>query len=149
MSENEIPGKHQILFMQLLINFQNVAWQALGKMKNPITDKIERNMDQARYAIDMLEMLRHKTENNVDENEKRFIDSLIRDLQLNYVYEAKKDAEKSQSPAEDEVKTEAKGETGAADSDDKGKAEKPAIKKPATKKPAKKKPAAGKSTKKT
>ena len=102
MSEQSMPNKNQIFFMQLVINFQNAAWQALGKIKNPLTDKIERNLEQAHYAIDMLEMFRHYTRNNLDDNEKRLLDSLIRDLQLNFVDEVEKEkkAAESQKPEE-------------------------------------------------
>jgi len=103
MSDNNIPGKNEILFIQLLKNFEIVAWQSLGKIKNPSTDKIERNLDQARYAIDMLEMLREKTENNVSEDEKRFMDSLVRDLQLNYVDESAKPEPEAEEKSEEKT----------------------------------------------
>ena len=48
----EDPGKEQQLFMYLVGTFQSSAWIALGKMKNPMTDKIERNLEQASYYID-------------------------------------------------------------------------------------------------
>ena len=36
----EDPGKEQQLFMYLVGTFQSSAWNALGKMKNPMIDKI-------------------------------------------------------------------------------------------------------------
>ena len=45
----EDPGKEQQLFMYVVGTFQSSARIALGKMKNPMTDKIERNLEQASY----------------------------------------------------------------------------------------------------
>ena len=42
-------GKEQQLFMHLMGTFQSNAWIALSKMKNPMTDKIGRNLEQASY----------------------------------------------------------------------------------------------------
>jgi F0F1-type ATP synthase membrane subunit b/b' len=64
---------------------------ALGKLKNPATDKIERNLEQAKQSIDMLELLKEKTKNNLNDEQKRLIDGMLTDLRLNYVDESKKD----------------------------------------------------------
>jgi F0F1-type ATP synthase membrane subunit b/b' len=44
-------------FAQLLYIFYSSAMVALGKLKNPATDKIERNLDQAKQSIDILEVI--------------------------------------------------------------------------------------------
>ena len=83
--------KTQILFMNLVMTFQMAAWQQLGKIKSPLTDKIERDLDQARFSIDMLEMVRTKTSGNLSESEKRMLDHTISELQMNYVDEFEKE----------------------------------------------------------
>ena len=35
---------HPILFMQLVMQNQQIAMMAMGKIKNPVTDKIDRNL---------------------------------------------------------------------------------------------------------
>ncbi len=87
----------EALFMNLVLTFQMAAWQQLGKIKNPITDKIEKSLEQARFSIDMLEMIREKTAGNLTDVEKRMIDHTISELQLNYVDEVEKEKKK---PAE-------------------------------------------------
>ena len=37
-------ANHNILFMQLIIQNQQIALMAMGKTKNPVTDKIDRNL---------------------------------------------------------------------------------------------------------
>jgi hypothetical protein len=107
----ETNAKETALFMQLAITFQAAAWQQMGKIKNPVTDKIERNLDQARYSIDMLEMLRSKTKGNLSEDETKFLGHVISELQLNFVDELKKDeSSKSEARPEEKKAAETKGE---------------------------------------
>ena len=88
MEENE--QKNMALFLQLVYTFQSAAWQQLGKIKNPLTDKIEKDLYQARFSIDMLKMILAKTEGNLTDDEKRMLTKVISDLQLNFVDEFSK-----------------------------------------------------------
>jgi hypothetical protein len=101
--------KNTALFMQLVMTFQAAAWQQMGKIKNPITDKIERDLDQARYSIDMLEMLKDKTRGNLPEEELKFLTHVISELQLNFLDELKKD---EQAKVGQESKTGEEGKSG-------------------------------------
>ena len=97
--------KEEAFFMQLILTFQMAAWQQMGKVKNPMTDKVERNLDQAQFSIDMLEVIRKKTQGNLSEQEKHFLDRSISELQLNFVDEAEKE-KKEEKPPEEDQKTE-------------------------------------------
>lgn len=81
----------EALFTQLVAIFHGTAMVALGKLKNPATDKIERNLEQARQAIDMLEMLREKTQGQLNSGEQRLLESSLTDLRLNYLDETRKE----------------------------------------------------------
>ena len=85
----ENPGKEQQLFMYLVGTFQSSAWIALGKMKNPMTDKIERNLEQASYYIDLLVMLQLKTKGNVSEYEEQMLINTVSELKMNFIEEQK------------------------------------------------------------
>ena len=89
MEEQNI-NKHG--FIGLVTGFYIACWQQLGKVANPITNKIERNLDQAKYSIDMLIMLREKTKGNLTDEEERSLIQAIATLQMNYVDELKKPA---------------------------------------------------------
>ena len=65
--------------------------QQMGKVKHPLTDKIERDLGQAQVSIDMVEMLYEKTRGNLSSEEEKFLQSLLRELRLNYVDEVNKD----------------------------------------------------------
>jgi hypothetical protein len=83
------------LFTQLLYIFYSSAMVALGKLKNPATDKIERDMLQAKQAIDMIELIKTKTKNNLTMEQERMLDGMLTDLRLNFVDESNKDLLKS------------------------------------------------------
>jgi hypothetical protein len=90
----EANEKNQILFTQLVLMFHGAAMQQMGKVKNPLTDKVERDLGQAQLSIDMLEMIRTKMKGNLTAEEERLIDTLLRELRLNYVDEVSKDRQK-------------------------------------------------------
>ena len=94
MAKNESEKKDEIHFIQLVLMFQTAAMQQMGKLQNPITQKIERDLDQARFSIDMLEMLQSKTKNNLSENEKKFLEHTLFELRMNYVDEMSKEEQK-------------------------------------------------------
>jgi F0F1-type ATP synthase membrane subunit b/b' len=82
--------KHNALFVSLLLMFHSAAMQYMGKVKNPATDKIERNLEQAQAMIEMLDMVKEKTKGNLTEDESRLLSNLSQELKLNYVDEASK-----------------------------------------------------------
>ena len=43
-------ANNNILFMQLIIQNQQIAMMAMGKIKNPVTDKIDRNLEHAKFT---------------------------------------------------------------------------------------------------
>ncbi len=80
------------LFTQLLSIFYSSAMVALGKLKNPSTDKIERDLNQAKNSIEMLEMIKTKTTSNLSTQQTKMLDSILTDLRLNYIDEKNKDS---------------------------------------------------------
>ncbi|NOY57671.1 MAG: DUF1844 domain-containing protein [Calditrichaeota bacterium] len=90
----DTPNKEQLysaLFMNLVLTFHASAMQQMGKTKSPLTDKIERDLEQARMSIDMLDMLEKKTANNLTKEESDFLTRLLNELKLNFVDELNKD----------------------------------------------------------
>jgi len=79
--------KNELLFHSLLMMFETAAMQHMGKLKNPMTDTVEKDLLQAQYAIDMLDMLKEKTKGNCAPAELRALDTLVANLKLTYVDE--------------------------------------------------------------
>ena len=90
--------KNTQLFMGLCTSLVTQAWMQLGKIKNPMTDKIESDLDAASLTIDMLGMLKEKTKGNVGNDETKILDQSVNELKINYVISKdKKDDEKSEN----------------------------------------------------
>jgi len=79
------------LFLHLVFMFQTASLQQMGKLANPVTQKIERNLEQAKYSIDILEVIQEKTKGNLNEGESKFLDNVLFELRMNYLEEQKKD----------------------------------------------------------
>ncbi|MEN6404862.1 MAG: DUF1844 domain-containing protein [Thermoguttaceae bacterium] len=58
---------------------------ALGALPNPVTKKADRQLDQAKHAIDLLAMLQQKTEGNRTQAESEELESALHELRMAYV----------------------------------------------------------------
>lgn len=76
-------------FMSLVFQYQATGFTALGKTPNPMTGKLDRNLELARYCIDTLAMLEEKTRGNLSATESRELMSALTNLRLNFVQEMK------------------------------------------------------------
>ncbi len=83
--------KNEMLFVQVVSMFHGAALQQMGKLKNPVSDKIERDMQQAELSIDILDMLKEKCRGNLSPDEEKFLSTVLQELKLNFVDEQKKD----------------------------------------------------------
>lgn len=61
------------------------AWVAMGLRPNPMTQKLERNLDEARRAIDILGDLARHAEAEAEPEEKRDLRNLLADLRVNFI----------------------------------------------------------------
>jgi len=105
MTQEEMQS---ILFSQLIIMLATSAMQQMGKLVNPATGKTETNLEGAQATIDLIDMLRVKTEGNLNEQEQKLIKDTLHSLHMNYL-ETSQDipAKESEPPAEkDSVKEE-------------------------------------------
>ena len=93
-----MPEKDEILLTQLVLMFQTAALQQMGKLKNPISDAIERDLSQAQISIDMLDMLQKKMKGNLSASEGRMLALVLQELRLNYVDEVSKSSSASSAP---------------------------------------------------
>jgi len=80
----------QLLFMMLIQQHQQIAMMGMGKVKNPATDKIERDLKSAKFAIDTLLMLQKFTEGNLPKELKNYLNETLNNLRLNYADESDK-----------------------------------------------------------
>ena len=81
VAERSLAG----LFMMLASS----AVVALGYAPDPLTGQRQTDLAQAADAIDLLLLLREKTESHRSIEESRILDELLYDLQLRYVHATK------------------------------------------------------------
>ena len=92
----------QQLFDQLISSLVHSAWVYLGKIKNPMNDKLEKNVDQASVQIDMLDMLFKRMTGNMSEEEDKYLGHVIHELKMNFVEEKNKPEEPDSSESVEE-----------------------------------------------
>ncbi|MDR9415893.1 MAG: DUF1844 domain-containing protein [Gracilimonas sp.] len=82
--------QEQLLFMMLIQQHQQIAMMGLGKIQNPATQEIEKDLSSAKYAIDTLGMLKKYTKGNLSKEASGYLEQTLTNLRLNYAEEAKK-----------------------------------------------------------
>lgn len=106
----------QTNFLSVVQMFHMQAMMGMGKLMNPMTGVVEKNLEQARFCIDVLGVLEEKTKNNLTNEEQRVLSYALQDLRLNFVAEEAKAEEPKpgQTPEPPQVQ-EAAAETAPQD----------------------------------
>jgi len=77
----------EVNFVNFVLSLSTTAMYHFGDFPDPVSQKAQRNLAAAKQTIDILGMLRSKTEGNLDENEKSLMDGLLFELRMRYVKE--------------------------------------------------------------
>ena len=78
-------NKDENLFSYVVDTFRSSASISMGKMKNPVTNKINVNIEQAKYYLDLLIMLQKKTKNNLTDYEEQMLINTVSELKMNFM----------------------------------------------------------------
>ncbi len=82
--KQEIPKDFQADFKFFITTLAMQATIALGEVPNPMDNKKEANLPQAKFIIDVLDILKLKTKGNLTEEEEKLLSELIYGLQMSY-----------------------------------------------------------------
>lgn len=66
-----------------------IAWQKLGLQPDPLSGQVQKNLEEAKVAIDLTSHLASFVQPRLDEDDQRQLHNLIRDLRINYVEKSK------------------------------------------------------------
>ena len=77
-------------FSTFLLGLSTQALLLLGEIANPVSGAIERDLVAAKQVIDLVGVLEVKTRGNLDAEERRFLESVLYDLRMRYVENARK-----------------------------------------------------------
>lgn len=81
MSETE---NLQASFSMIIMSIASSAAMSLGLTPTP-EGKTEIDKNMARFNIDLLNILKDKTKNNLTEDESELLEHILRDLQLKFI----------------------------------------------------------------
>jgi len=84
MPETPDDGLPEASFLNFLSGIAAQGLMQLGELPNPIDGERQVNLPHARYTIELLAVLRTKTEGNRDAEEESYLQSMISDLERRY-----------------------------------------------------------------
>ena len=77
-------NEHSALFLQLIVQHQQLALMGLGLVPNPMVNEKFFDAEYAKVAIDTIEALKEKTNGNLLDYEEQFIGQVLQQLKLKY-----------------------------------------------------------------
>lgn len=80
----------EITFPTFLLSLSTSALMHLGLIPNPLSGQMEKDLPLAKQSIDLLNLIRRKTQGNLEPDEAQLLDSILYDLRMKYV-EARKE----------------------------------------------------------
>jgi hypothetical protein len=80
----------EINFSTFVVSLSHSIMLHLGELADPVTKKVEKNLPLAKQTIDILGMLKEKTEGNLTEEEQALMQNMLTDLRMRYVKEVSK-----------------------------------------------------------
>ncbi len=86
-SDNELL--YEFGFSTFILSLSTSALVHLGELPDPITNKKEINLQLARQTISIIEMLKEKTKGNLTDEEEKLLDSVLYDVRLKFLGQAR------------------------------------------------------------
>ena len=84
-TETETPPLPEVNFSSLILSLSSTAFLHFGEIPDPGTGEKKKDLALAKHAIDTVAMLKEKTEGNLTEEEKQFIENILTDLRWHFV----------------------------------------------------------------
>jgi hypothetical protein len=75
----------EINFINFLFSISTSALIQLGEIEDPISQQTVKNLPLAKQTIDLIGMLKEKTEGNLTPDEAKLIENILFDLRIRYV----------------------------------------------------------------
>jgi len=85
--ETEASPLPEINFASFIFSLSTTAMYHFGDFPDPVTKAPQRNLPAAKQTIDILSILKTKTEGNLDEQEKQMLDGILYELRMRFIKE--------------------------------------------------------------
>ena len=80
----------EINFASFIFSLSTTAMYHFGDFPDPGTKEVRQNLPAAKQTIDILSILKAKTEGNLDEDEKQLLEGILYELRMRFVKETTK-----------------------------------------------------------
>lgn len=90
MPQSASHQKMEASLSTLVLSIGSSAAISLGLAPEPSSGKTQKDLNLAKFNIDLLMMLQDKTKNNLSTDEVQFLSRIISDLQMKFIEESKK-----------------------------------------------------------
>jgi len=84
-TQKDLPRIPEASFSLFVSSLVTQALFSLGEVENPFSKTIEQNLDQAKFTIDTLQIIKDKTSGNLTDDETKLLDTALYDLRMRYV----------------------------------------------------------------
>jgi Domain of unknown function (DUF1844) len=85
--ETDASPLPEINFASFIFSLSTTAMYHFGDFPDPVTKESQRNLPAAKQTIDILSILKTKTEGNLDEQEKQMLDGILYELRMRFIKE--------------------------------------------------------------
>lgn len=75
----------EVNFNSLIFSLSSSALLHIGEIADPNTGEKRKDLALAKHTIDTMALLKEKTQGNLNEEEEKFLDSILTDLRWRYV----------------------------------------------------------------
>jgi hypothetical protein len=75
----------EVNFNSLIFSLSSSALLHIGEIADPNTGEKRKDLALAKHTIDTMALLKEKTQGNLDEEEEKFLESILTDLRWRYV----------------------------------------------------------------
>jgi hypothetical protein len=77
--------QRSIDFTTFVLSISSAAFMGLGLTPKPGESKPEKDLELARQNIDLLDLMKEKTKNNLTADEQKLLDSLLYETRMRFV----------------------------------------------------------------
>lgn len=84
-TQPEVPETFELDFSTFVLSLNTSALIHLGDLPDPATRERERSIPAAKHTLQILEILKTKTDGNLDDQELKLLDDVLFDLRMKFV----------------------------------------------------------------
>lgn len=88
-TQKDLPKIPEASFSLFVSSLVTQALISLGEVDNPFSKTKDQNLDQAKFTIDTLQIIKDKTCGNLSDDELKLLDTALYDLRMRYVEKSK------------------------------------------------------------